>query len=155
MNNTITVKAHPVTGAVFTPREANPEWGSYRVEAMSPTFDLRTGIMNINKRVAFVNMRTEDAKQLESEGLLYNNATFTGNIQINETFAPQYQGHEPKVYPQSSPKAGQVVKSGGKPVFRTTKVVPGDAQDVLLPTDNENVVTQNATAVANEQADLA
>ena len=66
MNNTITVKAHPVTGAVFTPREANPEWGSYRVEAMSPTFDLRTGIMNINKRVAFVNMRTEDAKQLES-----------------------------------------------------------------------------------------
>lgn len=83
---------------------------------------------------AFITLKATTAAQLKGGELI------DGKIIAKESLSPAYEGHEPK----RAGKEGNIITSGGSPVYRQT-VYTNDvnAQDELLPSDR--------VAVAEEQ----
>ena len=110
-----TVQAHPTTGAVITASVRNPEWGTFRVDSIQPTFS--GGVLNMSKRTAFVRGRVVD---LEAYGIAAG-MQLDGKIIRRESHAPLYDGQTPKIYPNDTVIGG--VNVSGQPVLKNGREV--------------------------------
>jgi len=97
--NTVTVVAHPTTGAIITPSSNNSEWGTVRVDAKSVEFN--NGIMNTRNRTAFIRGEIKNLKEVFTRA----GQVLPGKIIKETSSEPFYPGQSPVINPQT----GEVV----------------------------------------------
>lgn len=109
----VIVRKHPETGAVFSSKEGS-DWVSVRVE--SETLINKSGMIILQKRVAFVRMQRTLAEALSAMGKLTDGKPFPleGTIIVQESLIPFYDGQEPKINPISM----ENVLHEGREVYR-------------------------------------
>lgn len=83
-------------------------------------------------------------EQLEALGIVPGkplSAQF--NIQLNYSDEPFYPEQNPRVYPESSRRAGELITSGGNPVYENAELIHGKPMDNLddYPTDSVDTAT--------------
>ncbi len=78
----------------------------------------------------------------------FSQKVFPIRLVIRESITPEYPEQEPKI----NPSTGEVVTSGGNPVYRSTKVVAANSplEDQKLEIDR-TPVTESATAAPNTE----
>jgi len=118
--NTVTVVAHPTTGAIITPSTNNPAWGTVRVDAKSVEFN--NGIMNTRSRTAFIRGEIVNLKQLFTKA----GQILSGKIIKETSSEPFYVGQNPVINPQTA----AIVMRNGAPFYQnyvyTTDLSAGD-----------------------------
>jgi hypothetical protein len=128
MNNVVKVVAHPETGAIFTVGTNNPAWCVMRVDSQAVV--MNNGIMDIQKRTAFVRMKTEVSEVLGYKA----GQILPGKIVKTESFAPFYENQPAKI----NPSTGEVVLTQGRPTFiQMTYTMDANAQDTFISEDAE------------------
>ena len=130
LDNSVVAKNHPDTGLIITAGTKNPEWGSIRVESMA-IVNNGNGLVTIQKRVAFVRMRLDDAQMLIDAKLLADGKPLPieGRIIVQESLEPFYEGQEPKINPTTK----EEVLFSGLPVFRQAIFVSDESsKDILI-----------------------
>jgi hypothetical protein len=93
MSNKVQVVAHPTTGLVITAGTKNPEWGTIRVDSVHKS--MAGGILNIQKRTAFIRGKLEDLASLGWGA----NQSIVGQIIKKESFTPFYENQPAKINP--------------------------------------------------------
>lgn len=133
MKNQVIVTKHPETGAVITKNENKPAFGTIRVDQDVVTME--KGFINKTRRSAFLAGKLSDLESLNFKA----GDILEGRIIRTETRAPQFEGHEPKKYPElnsdgtPNPKAGQTVMVDGAPVyFKDEYTVDVNQADTLI-----------------------
>ena len=132
--NTVTVVAHPTTGAIITPSSNNPEWGTVRVDAQSVEFN--NGIMNTRSRTAFIRGEIKNLKQVFTRA----GQILQGKIIKETSSEPFYAGQTPVINPQTA----EIVMKNGAPFYQnyvfTTNLSDSDRdvtpQTVSAPASN-------------------
>jgi hypothetical protein len=132
--NTVTVVAHPTTGAIITPSTNNPEWGTVRVDSQSVEFN--NGIMNTRNRTAFIRGEIKNLKQMFTRA----GQVLQGKIIKETSFQPFYAGQKAVVNPQT----GEMVMKNGSEFYQnyvfTTNLSETD-REVTVETVVSNVAT--------------
>lgn len=137
----VKVVAHPTTGAVITPSASKPEYGTFRVDQEKTVFV--DGFMNVQRRTAFVRGRVSD---LESLNLSAGKA-LPGTIQRQESFAPFYEGQEPKINPQTQ----EAVLTDGKLTYmQSVYVQDADTPDVWVGETSQEVAVQSNEGLSGQ-----
>ena len=136
--NTVTVVAHPTTGAIITPSSNNPEWGTVRVDAQSVEFN--NGIMNTRNRTAFIRGEIKNLKQMFTRA----GQVLQGKIIKETSSEPFYAGQNPVINPQT----GVLVMRNGAEFYQnyvfTTNLSDTDREVTVKTTETEapsNVAT--------------
>lgn len=126
-----------------------PEFASIMVRNDSMGLS-ETGFMVTEKRVGFITARTEEIEAMVKqfnlqEGDNFSAKAFPVKILVKESNTPFYDGQKPKI----NPETGEIINSGGLPVYRQTLVVP-----VSSPQEDEKMVTDRVevTAATTAQA---
>ena len=133
--NTVTVVAHPTTGAIITPSTNNPAWGTVRVDASSVEFN--NGIMNSRNRTAFIRGEIKNLQQMFTRA----GQILQGKIIKETSSTPFYAGQNPVINPQTA----EVVMKNGAPFYQNYVFTTN-----LSETDREvTAQTTTATAPAN------
>jgi hypothetical protein len=135
--NTVTVVAHPTTGAIITPSSNNPEWGTVRVDAQSVEFN--NGIMNTRSRTAFIRGEIKNLKQMFTRA----GQILQGKIIRETSFSPFYAGQSPVANPQT----GETILKNGQEFYQnyvfTTNLSDSDRdvnpQEISVPAGNVGV----------------
>jgi len=136
MQNVAKIVAHPVTGQVFTESSKNPGWGVIRVDSNQVV--MSNGIMDIQKRTAFVRMKTEIFKALDFKA----GQIMPGKIRRMESFAPFYEGQPAKINPTTK----ELVLTNGQPTYLQFEYVDdAKAQDLFITEDAEVEATTDAS----------
>lgn len=139
----VKVIAHPTTGTVITPSQNNPEWGTFRVDSVHTSFE--GGIVNVNKRTAFVRGKISD---LEGLGLKAGQS-LAGKILKKESYEPFYEGQSPKIYP-SGERQGQAVLTNGRETYLEYEYTQNmEAHDVF--SESQSVTINAETGEVKEQ----
>ena len=112
MKKSVIITAHPKTKAMLTP--AKEGWSTMRVE--QKTLSL-AGVGGIRSRSAFITKKNEDWAILIKEMGLAVGLPIAGQIIRTETRKPQFEGQNPKKYPEGNAKAGEVFLVDGQAVF--------------------------------------
>lgn len=146
-----TVIAHPETGAAITPSTNNPEWGTFRVDSVTPVFS--NGVLNMNKRTAFVRGRIAD---LEALGLTIG-MQLSGKIIRRESFSPFYEGQNPKAYPTNTVIDGRdvsgqsVLKNGKETYLESIYTEDPSAKDEWVGDDSLEVSADVSQALSQQE----
>lgn len=134
--NTVSVVAHPETGAIITPSSNNPEWGTVRVDAKSVEFN--NGIMNTRNRTAFIRGEIKNLQQIFTRA----GQVLHGKIIKETSSEPFYTGQKPVINPQT----GEVVLRNGREFYQnyvfTTNLSESDREVV-----QETVASDAAAAL--------
>ena len=135
-----------IIGNVIVINANKPEFGSIAVA--SKNVSLTSGFVNTNSRVAFINGKVSDLKEVVkamdlSEGKVLPNY----KIIVKESFDKTFNTQSPKINPETK----QTVTSDGAEVYRTTKLVDIDSEerDVFLISDK---VTTTVTSELEEMS---
>ena len=154
-----TITSHPKTGEVVTMTEGKDGkvYGRIRVDSIQTV--IQNNMERDVKRSAFITLseevlarRTKDGS-LE-EGTEYKVAGMSGKLKVVESIKPFFEAQEPK----TKGADGEVITSGGMPVFRETVfTLDMNEHDVLLPSDStvdsdENENTSDAKKPAGAEA---
>lgn len=130
----------------------NPESGAIMLRSNTMGVN-ETGFMQVEKRVGLFKGNVADLRKLIADNNIVEGTDFSAilpvRIVIEESTTPFYEGQQPKLYPANHPtKAGQIVTSGGKAVYRQQIVVAENStkQDVKCITDVEPVVANKISA---------
>lgn len=143
------VVSHPETGKIITRfvAEKGGEFGKIRVD--QTTLVVQNGFSTFAKRSAFITVDGETADLLENmliEGQPY---PIPGKIVVTESTTPFYVGQKPK----TKGKDGEVITSGGMPVYRNTEFVTDlSTEDTLVESDKVGIAVTN-TAIAGNAAE--
>ena len=147
LNAKVVARKHPETSEIFTVGTKNPDFSSIRVESLEIAIVggkvEGTGIAVRQKRVAFVRMETELCKEFVETGILADGKEFPipGKIIVRESLEPAYEGHEPKINPDTKEK----ILFMGSPVYRQTLFSTNlEAKDVFV---NEIMDTNGSSAI--------
>ena len=146
LQSNVLVVSRPETGELITAGK-NPEWGSVRVES-KVLVNNGSGMIVLQKRVAFVRMQMELGQQLIQAGLIKDNKPMPipGKIIIKESLEPFYEGQEPKINPQTG---DEVLYMGSMPIYRQAIFASNEsAKDELI--DNYVSRTQKVNIVSNK-----
>ncbi len=121
-------------------RPGQPVSNAGQVEAMFLGWDQKQIVRAIQNA-------TSD--QLAAMGLKQGSYLPNGlNLKVMESTTPFYAGQSPKVFPMNSDRSGEVIRSGGEPVYTTAKLDVGtfgpNDHDVL-PYDHQNTEATQST----------
>ena len=137
----VKVVAHPETGAIITASTKNPEWGTFRVD--SENVSMENGILNLSKRSAFIRGKIEQLNQLG----LKAGQSLPGKIVKRESFAPFYEGQNPKINPSN----GETVLTNGRPSYiEFVYSANPDAPDTWVGEDTTAVSAEVANALTEQ-----
>ena len=85
---------------------------------------------NDKKRVYFQSGKLSTLQKIVKQLNLKAGSKLPGyKIIIKEGFDPLHDRHEPKIFPDDHPRAGEVVTSGGAPVYRTSYLVEANSPE--------------------------
>ncbi len=133
-------KPHPEYPIIIVGR--NEEFGSIMLRQEKLVLAPGSNIVNIQPRVAHFAGRIEVLERIVKdlklqEGDNFSKKVFPVDLIVEESTEPFYDGQEPKINPSS----GEIVTSGGKEVYRYTRVSKEEDHktDILLRTDSEEV----------------
>lgn len=148
-NNFVTVGTHPTTGLVITPGTKNPEWGAIRVDSVHKS--MKGGILNVQKRSAFVRGKLEDLNSLG----LNAGKVLPGVIFKKESFEPFYvageNGATKTQEPKINPTNNEVVLTNGKPTYIEYEYdETGLANDVWVGETPEEMATKMREELASQ-----
>ena len=138
----VQVVKHPVTGLVITPSSNNPEWGTIRVDSENVSFT--NGIMNVNRRTAFIRGRVEHLNMMK----LTDGKKLPGKIQRQESFSPFYEGQESKI----NPSTGEIIMTNGKESYIQFQYTEDPAALDLWVGDTSVEVSEDAEKALAAQA---
>jgi len=164
-NPKIFAVSHPQTGAMFTPNADNTH---VKVRVESTVVEITNGYMNPRKRTAFITVKEEFLSEFCSAAGLNPNAASTadaegnfpalkvpfkleGQIQVQESFEPFWEGQDPKINPSS----GEVILKEGKEVYRQTQFVTDSSAPSYLWVEgeaSENEGLEPSTAFTDDEA---
>lgn len=105
--STVKVALNPKTNQVFTPGKT-PGWGTVRVDSESTT--VNNGILNRNRRSAFIRMKEEDFKAIG-----WNAGTVIAGKIVRETSTVPFWDSQT---PVSNPETAEVVLRNGAPYYQ-------------------------------------
>ena len=133
--------------SIIMVNQNKPEFASIMVRNDSMGLS-ENGFMVTEKRVGFITARTEEIEAMVKQFNLKENDDFSAKafpvkILIKESTTPFYETQSPKV----NPTTGEVVQSGGQPVYRQTLVVPASS-----PQEDEKMVTDRVAVTATTAA---
>lgn len=138
----VRVASHPVTKAVITVSENNPEYGTIRLDEESIQF--QNNFMNKTRRSVFIRGKVVDLESLNYKA----NQALAGKIIKRESFEPFYEGQSPKINPTTQ----KVVLKDNKPVYlEFVYTLDMKAQDEWVESSEEvsNPVAESAQAEQN------
>lgn len=152
MKNQVTIAKHPETGDVITVNTNKPAYGTIRVDEESVSME--NGFFNKTRRSAFIAGKLEDLKSMNFQA----GDKIAGKIVRTETREAQFEGQEPKKYPEFSsdgvtpnPKAGETVLVDGAPVYFSDEYTADLTQSDALIKGQTNYV-EAAKPAANQAA---
>ena len=136
LGGVVKVGVHPDTKAVITQNPNKPEFGSIRLDYK--TTSLSGNYSSVNNRSAFIHGRMED---LEAFGLR-EGQELVGKIIKKESFAPFYEGQQPKINPTTQ----ETVLTDGRPTYLDFQYTEDpSAQDVWVDEEVEEIATAEAS----------
>lgn len=116
MKKSVIIAVHPKSKEMLTVNANNKDWSTMRVEQKSFSLENLKGVQS---RSAFITKKNSDWDILKKKLNLSPGMPISGQIIRTETRYPQYEGHQPKKYPEGNPKAGEVFLVDGQPVYFT------------------------------------
>lgn len=128
MKNSVKVATHPETGAVVTEAKNNKDFETIRVEQSGIRFS--GGFANAENRSAFITAKKGTFSSLTAGQQL------EGKIVAIETLVPQYEGHLPKINPQTK---AEILVNGKKVYLKYEYTEDMTRQDVLVRQTNTPV----------------
>jgi hypothetical protein len=133
--------------------------GSIRLE--QTTRMLNGTFLNASRRVAFIGGTIEELENIVVENNLKNGTKLPGKITILESLTPMWNGHEPKINPNTVEPVGVTVNEKFYPVYMQMRYTDdATTKDRLIRTPEDVIgwlaaqkVTENVTVV-NEAASI-
>jgi len=138
------VKKHPETNEIVTVKASakGNKFGQIRVDQTCAVTN--NGFLSFKTRSAFIAIGEKDidaARETLKDGM---ECPFQGKIVLNETREPQYEGHEPKINPETK----EVFLLDGAPVYRTTEWTEDlSKEDTLVSSSNAVEEAVNESSV--------